>query len=259
MLTPPTDSANIPSADVKLSCHREKPCDCPDFWSWSSVNKSHEVRLYGEHGNTAHFHPNWSNGTAAVRSNKVLNGSIYYWEVHVSNRVFGTSMMFGIGTSATRLHVNAFINLLGENQFSMGLSHKGIAWFNGTWKQFTKPFRENEATTIGMLFNGINGTLSYFKDGQPLGVAFTGLDRIKENLYPIISSTAAKTEMTLLNTRRCYTSLQDRCGLKIIHMVNDSDNIEELPLPKHCKELLKEEYQKTKNADKVIKCGNQNN
>ena len=34
-------------------------------------------------------------------------------------------MMFGIGTSKARLHVDAFVNMLGENEQSWGLSHKG--------------------------------------------------------------------------------------------------------------------------------------
>lgn len=216
-------------------------CECEDHWTWSKSDKSHEVRLYGEFAHTAHFHPNWSNGTAAVRGDKILNNGIFYWEIKVSQRVFGTSMMFGVGTANTRLHVDAFVNLLGEDQWSVGLSHKGLAWYNGTWKQYTKPFRENESTTIGLLFNGLKGTLTYYKDGESLGVAFEGLNRIEQNLYPIISSTAAKTEMTLTNCRRCFTSLQDRCRHVILKRINSPKSIQTLPIPYNTKEFLAEE------------------
>ena len=30
----------------------------------------------------AHFHPNWSNGTAGVRGTRILNGGRFYWEVN---------------------------------------------------------------------------------------------------------------------------------------------------------------------------------
>ena len=56
-----------------------------------------QVRLYGPKQRIAHFHPNWSNGTAGVRGTRVLNGGRFYWEINVSQRIFGTSMMFGIG------------------------------------------------------------------------------------------------------------------------------------------------------------------
>ena len=48
---------------------------CEDHWSWNKTDKSHEVRLYGPKQRIAHFHPNWSNGTAGVRYNQEL---VYY-------------------------------------------------------------------------------------------------------------------------------------------------------------------------------------
>ena len=40
-------------------------------------------------------------------------------------------MMFGIGTAKARLHVDAFVNMLGEDEQSWGLSHKGLVWHKG--------------------------------------------------------------------------------------------------------------------------------
>ena len=61
-------------------------CGCEDHWSWNKNDKSHEVRLYGPKQRIAHFHPNWSNGTAGVRGTRVLNGGRFYWEINVSQR-----------------------------------------------------------------------------------------------------------------------------------------------------------------------------
>ena len=98
---------------------------CIDKWGWSRTHRSSEVRVVGVGGHRAYFHPNWSNGTAAVRGSKVLNYGRFYWEVKLSERVFGTSMMFGVCTSKARLAADSFINLIGEDKQSWGLSHKG--------------------------------------------------------------------------------------------------------------------------------------
>lgn len=63
---------------------------CKDSWSWSKRDRSQEVRLSGNENRTVHFHPNWSKGTAGVRGTRILNNGRYYWELEVSQRVFGT-------------------------------------------------------------------------------------------------------------------------------------------------------------------------
>lgn len=140
-------------------------------------------------------------------------------------------MMFGVGTKEARLHANKFINLLGEDSNGWGLSHKGLLWHGGSPLHFTKRFTENQATRIGLLFDGINGTLTYYKDGRCLGIAFRGLDEIQEPLYPIVTSTAAKTEMTLAETRRAFVNLQDRCRAEILKRVKTPEQVNQLGLP----------------------------
>jgi len=155
-----------------------------DNWTWSKRHRSKEVVLSGPNSRTVHFHPNWSKGTAGVQGKRSLNNGRYYWELHVSQRVFGTSIMFGIGTKSARLHANAFRNMLGENEHGWGLSHKGVLWHKGVALLYTKRFRENHPTQIGVLFDGIEGTLTYYKDGKCLGVAFRGLDQVSQKDEP---------------------------------------------------------------------------
>lgn len=45
--------------------------------------------------------------------------------MRISNRLFGTSLMFGVVTEKARLHANSFIDLLGEDRNGWALSHKG--------------------------------------------------------------------------------------------------------------------------------------
>lgn len=140
-------------------------------------------------------------------------------------------MMFGIGTRKARVHANSFTNMLGEDRYGWGLSHKGLIWHNGEARSYTKRFKENEATVIGILFDGIAGFLTYYKDGDCLGVAFRGLNEIREPLYPIVCSTAAKTEMTLAETKRDFVSLQDRCRAVIMKHIRTEEDLQELGLP----------------------------
>lgn len=213
---------------------------CEDYWTWNRRDRSDEVRLYGPGLRVAHFHPNWSSGTAGVRGTRVLNNGRYYWELGISQRIFGTSMMFGIGTRRARLHVDAFTNMLGEDEHGWGLSHKGLLWHGGRWTHYTKPFRENEATTVGVLFDGITGTLTYYKDGTCLGIAFKGLNNVREPLYPIVCSTAAKTEMTLTLMKRDFVNLQDRCRAVILKQVTSQAQLDKLNLPPRIKGYLSE-------------------
>src|SRR5688572_18619590 len=94
--------------------------ECHDNWTWNVTDKSPDVHLSGLRNEIVHFHPNWSNGTAGVRGTRPLrrDGGVHYWEIRISKRLFGTSMMFGVATEKSRLHVDAFVNLLGENENS---------------------------------------------------------------------------------------------------------------------------------------------
>jgi SPRY domain-containing SOCS box protein 3 len=62
---------------------------CDDKWAFSKRDRSQEVYLSNDY-HTAHFHPNWSKGTAGIRGTRMLNKGRYFWELHVSQRVFGT-------------------------------------------------------------------------------------------------------------------------------------------------------------------------
>ena len=76
-----------------------------------------------------------------------------------------------------------------------------------------------------------NGDLLNFS----LGVAFTGLNEISEPLYPMICSTAAKTEMSLGVMKREFLSMQDRCRATIIRSLTNEGQIEQLLLPRSLK------------------------
>lgn len=62
---------------------------CDDIWTFSQRDRSQEVYLTNNN-KTTHFHPNWSKGTAGIRGTRILNNERHFWELKVSQRVFGT-------------------------------------------------------------------------------------------------------------------------------------------------------------------------
>ncbi|XP_074605229.1 SPRY domain-containing SOCS box protein 3-like isoform X2 [Brevipalpus obovatus] len=215
----------------------------PDQWCWSSKFKSDDVTVLDHKKKKAIFYPRWSDGTAAIRGDRPLNRgrpAKYYWEVHFPERLFGTSVMIGVATKYCRLRADSYTNLIGEDEQGWALSHRGMIWNSGFGKQFCKPFEENVKTTVGLLYDSRRGTLTYYKDGVELGVAFSGLETVKEELYPVVSSTAARIVAVLgdMSKFHYYNTLLDCCCDTILSRLNNSGDISCLPLPQSLQQYL---------------------
>ena len=65
----------------------------------------------------------------------------------------------------------------GMDDQSWGLSYKGTIWHNGKHQRYCEPFFDTN-TKIGMLLNLYTGTLTFYKNGVNLGVAFRGRYKI---------------------------------------------------------------------------------
>ena len=64
--------------------------------------------------------------------------------------------------------------------------------------------------TVGMLYDGIRGTLSYFLDGIPMGVGFEGLHLIKQHdLRPVIISSYGHTPIQLVVAKKYVPTLSE--------------------------------------------------
>ena len=94
-----------------------------------------------------------------------------------------------------------------------------------------KPLPENKQAIIGMLFDGLLGTLSYFHNGQYLGVAFTGLNTISHNLYPTITSTASGVKISIVKCMQGFFTLEHLCFNLILKSVRSKEDVSELFLP----------------------------
>ncbi|XP_043561442.1 SPRY domain-containing SOCS box protein 3 isoform X1 [Chiloscyllium plagiosum] len=214
-----------------------------ECWEWDVNAKSPAVQL-SPCRRAVYFHIDpvlQSEGTAGVRGTKGFIHGEHYWEVKFLEPPYGTSVMVGAGTRHAHLHLGnyTFINMLGMDSESWGLSHKGITWHDGHSRQYTEPFYE-KATIIGVDLNLYDGTMTFYKNGCNLGVAFTGLNKVGAPLYPIVTSTTAETELQL-GMRSCrFMSLQEQCLYTVIQHLIDKVHIDTLPLPAYIRGQLKE-------------------
>ena len=64
---------------------------------------------------------------------------------------------------------------------SWGLSYKGSLWHNGKSREYTEAFYD-KSTVIGVLLDLNSGTLSFYRNGISLGVAFSGLDKVGDQI-----------------------------------------------------------------------------
>ncbi|XP_076328529.1 uncharacterized protein LOC143234788 isoform X1 [Tachypleus tridentatus] len=206
-------------------CYKEKDhnveCTCgeddTDFdWVWDHNQRSVNTNL--QNGNReVRFHSEYSCGTAAVRGNQAMASNQHYWEIKMTSPVYGTDMMVGVGTETIDLdrHHYTFCSLLGSDCDSWGLSYTGLFHHQGEAQCYAPRF--GQGSIIGVHLDMWNGTLSFYKNRQPLGVACSGLKG--KTLFPMVSSTAARSGMKVIRTRSFNTSLQYLCCVALRKIV----------------------------------------
>ncbi|OCT83733.1 SPRY domain-containing SOCS box protein 3 [Xenopus laevis] len=181
-----------------------------------------------------------SHGTAGMRGTTGFLQGEHYWEIEFLEPPSGLSVMVGIGTGRAALHAGdfQFVDLLGMNKESWGLSYKGTAWHGGSSRRYTEPFYE-KGTVIGVHLNIDEGTLIFYRNRQSLGLAFTGLQKVQSPLYPMVSSTAPCTELAVGLQYSTLPSLQERCLSTLAHSLPQTDMVDCLPLPATIRWILK--------------------
>lgn len=106
--------------------------------------------------------------------------------------------MIGIGTENFNINQanEEFRNLLGCDGESWGLTFLGSLHHNNKTQSYNPIAGFTMGSIIGVHLNMWNGTLEYYLNRIPLGVAFSGLKN--KILYPLLSSTASHTVMKLI-------------------------------------------------------------
>ncbi|KAM4018742.1 SPRY domain-containing SOCS box protein 3-like isoform 2-T2 [Anomaloglossus baeobatrachus] len=211
-------------------------------WLWDANDLCPAVELSPDRSEV-YFHTDpvsESVGTAAVRGEAGFLQGEHFWEVEFLEPPSGLSVMVGVGTSRAALSAGSFqyLNLLGRDADSWGLCYKGRIWHSGSSSTYTEPLYE-EGTLIGVHLDMGDGTLTFYKDRQSLGVAFTGLHKVQLPLFPMASSTSPGTELALRLRCCALPSLEERCLSTLARNLTRKDSADLLPLPAVVKWKLK--------------------
>lgn len=155
------------------------------------------------------FNPVYSTGTAVIRGDKPLEKERHhFWEIQMITELYGTAVMVGVGTAkAVTVQTSGFYSLVGQDCESWGLSYTGFLHHDGKICKYGPPFGQNDL--IGIHLDTWTGTLQFFLNRNPLGIAFTKLNNV--TLYPLISSTIADCKMKLSYSISIPVSLQSAC------------------------------------------------
>ena len=128
----------------------------------------------------------------------------------------------------------SFCSLIGKDGNGWGLSYIGNLHHKGKTQNYTSRFDHN--AVIGIHLDAWHGKLSFLKDNEPLGVAVSGLTG--KTLYPVVSSTAARTKMRLQRSSSTSFSLQYLCCATIGKSLPNLKAVESLPIPPGVKRHL---------------------
>jgi SPRY domain-containing SOCS box protein 3 len=219
-------------------------------YKWDIDRNDKDVVVYANEPQVVMFHPNKSFGTSAIRGDRPLRKNAFtYWQITVCDRIFGTSIMIGIGTKEAKTKSVGYLNLLGIDSNSWGLSHKGLIWNDNKSKSYTNAFDENKCVKIGCLFDGYKGRLAYFINDVYMGVAFENIKVVEksgdaseeaEYLYPMISSTISQCIMKLDFCYQTFPTLQEICRMSVVKNTKLFNSIKlEYPfIPSYLKDFL---------------------
>uniref|UniRef100_A0A1L8E336 Putative spry domain in the suppressor of cytokine signaling 3 n=1 Tax=Nyssomyia neivai TaxID=330878 RepID=A0A1L8E336_9DIPT len=184
----------------------EEHCDIFE-WSWDTTIPHPDSYI---NDGLVIFHPVYSQGTAMVRGNVPLRmGMCHYWEIKMMSPVSGTDMMVGVGTDKVDLtsHQYSFGSTIGLDDQSWGYSYRGVVLHRSRSYFYAKKF--TQGSIVGVLLNLRRGTMEFYINRVPQGEAFHDLPTDPEvKLYPLLSSTAAKSHMKLLNAVSFEENLQ---------------------------------------------------
>ncbi|KAK2583536.1 hypothetical protein KPH14_009491 [Odynerus spinipes] len=198
---------------AKFCTCAEHNCRCGEKnvheWAWDDNFVSTTSELC-ERNLEVRFHPQFSIGTAVVRGNTPMTkGRHHFWEIKMVTPVYGTDVMVGVGTDKVDLTGigETFCSLLGRDRESWGFSYKGYIQHGGETRVYSGCF--GQGSLVGVHLDTWKGTLQFFLNRKPLGIAFTGLRNTV--LYPMVSSTAAKSKIRITYCCSMPVSLQMDC------------------------------------------------
>ena len=221
-----------------------------DNWTWNPSDKSSDVELYDDDQDRATFKPNSQNSTSrrfptvGIRGTKPLEHDRHYWEVTVTRNESEDLALIGVGTAAATINISSFWCMADRIQArqSWMMDSLGTTYHNRNTYPYTGAYlKDHETAIIGVLLDREHGTMSYYKNGEPLGVAFIEMNCKNKVLYPLMMS-ARHAEMTLGKRLRSFPTLKGRCRATIVKELSGKTEVDRLAIPTQMKRYLIEDH-----------------
>lgn len=191
-------------------------------------------------GSKVLFHPTYSSGTAFVLGSIPLSPPHnHFWEVTVDSPVYGTDVMVGVATNLAPLATGqrSYCSLLGREAESWGWSYQGYTQHGGRQQKYGTKWGQGDR--LGVHVDLWRGSLEFYLNRKPLGVAFTNLRG--KTVFPVICSTAAKSSLTLSTAQSLPSSLQFLAVRSLAHKLPGSTLLS-LLLPPGIRNFIRNNY-----------------
>lgn len=192
---------------------------CRIKWTWTKSAEELNVVTDQQYGTRAVlFGPACFETFAAMGDRPLRKNALTYWQVAVSSQTLrnATSVMVGVGTKQAKKRSIGYLNLIGADQHSWGLSNRGQLWHNNQiGADHCEPLgsgeQQQDQVVIGLLYDGRSGQLSFYVNGTR-AAAFEGVGQQQQQpLYPMISSTASNSRFEMGPVHESVPTLQDLC------------------------------------------------
>lgn len=213
-------------------------------WGFSEDSKTASVVL--EAGRVLTFHRTHSAGTAAVLGATPLEENRHhYWELKMTTPVYGTDVMVGVATQQTDIYAKQmnFVSLIGRDEHSWGYSYRGHLYHaadSGGLHDYPGLYGSQmwgEGTIIGVHLDRWRGTVEFYLNRRPLGEAFRGLPTTGP-LFPMVSSTAAKSGMRLVCAQSYRCDLAFECVKVLCKSVVQTGGLDGMTSDNNLQDLL---------------------
>ena len=221
------------------------PHGITDTWSWDTSDNQvavHKRQITFNHP----FRCARGFGASMVFGTAPLHGGRQYWEVEVYTVPHQESptrrLVIGIATKTLPHIPTQAWGGMGARLHATGVSSHGTALtHNRTWPCMIK-LHPHQIERLGMLYNSAHQTLTYFRNGMPIGLQFHDIDCEADQYYPMVSATVPGTTVKLTCTWRNTQTLQEMCRARILSALPASKAISQLDLPSALQRYLRTEW-----------------
>lgn len=218
-------------------------------WTWQKTNSLckqsyryrffvpiNKVQIKGPEISLSYKQPLVGTQCVLVHGQTSLNRRQWFWEIETTG-LRENACVWGIGKKKEQCH--SYDHQIGQGE-SWGMDNYGFLLAGNNYGlPASVPNRELRSKKVQILFDGVLGTLTYFREGKKVGVrsSLSHLDLITSPLYPCISMTHTTHDREsiikakFINVRVQFPPLTHLARKAIIPYLKRKKSVSQLELP----------------------------